>query len=119
MLENTENYVLGQLDYKTRLVAAPQCFILKESTVTKDGKIVWKSKFFYGELGDAIHGYVRHLFRDHATTKSLTGSVQLLINAINKLENTIHDTGLKLMDDWDERMRDPVEYFLVNRGESS
>jgi len=114
-----ESFVMAKLDKKTMLAANPNSFIIKERVKAKDGSTLWRNKYHYSELGDAVRGYVRHLLRRPSTAKKLDGDIETLLKFIEKLEKTVKKVGDKLNMDFAERMQDPVECHRFFAGDDT
>jgi len=100
--------ILGLLDKKTRLVADRHCFIIQELIKTKDGAI-WAGKYFYGHLGYAIRGYIKHKARSRRNKVISSKPLLDLIDLIASLEKTVKEVGESLEKQFEVIRSDPVE----------
>ena len=106
------SFLLGRLDESTRLIATPTAFVIQERKMQEE-KEAWTSKFYYGEIGDAIRGYVRSTLRNPKRTAQLDGKINSLISSIENLEKTVKEVAVNIKAEWDVRLQDPIESHLA------
>ena len=105
--------LLGKLDANTRLVTTENSFVIQENKSGPNEKECWVNKFYYGEIEDAIRGYIRKTLKNPKFASQLDGRLQSLISAIENLEKTVKEVAKNIKEGWDARLLDPVEAFLA------
>ena len=66
--DDVDDKVVCYLDDTTRITANSCCFKIQRLEKAKD-TTVWKTYYFYSELKDALHGYMKHFIRKNRSTK--------------------------------------------------
>jgi hypothetical protein len=107
MNPNEGNYtvMLGQLDDNMALFANERSFVL---CVCTEDPSLWKPKYYYAEIGDAIRGYVRHKIKSQNNTKG-TPEIEKLIESVQALEKRLGDLGENMTKMWYDWLNDPIE----------
>ena len=98
---------LCMFDSKTRLIASRHGYSIQMYNGT-----VWSSRWYYGEVWDAIRGYARHYFQQNKNTKHINGDIKKLIEAATKLEEKVAAVATDVCNTLLTLQNDPIERAL-------
>lgn len=103
---------LCKLDERTVLAACRDFFVLQRCKKA-EGTDVWENKYFYSEATDALRAYVRLSLSEPKQLKQLDGTVNCLLERLDRLEKLVRGVGEKVAVWHVEQLADPIEEAIL------
>ena len=106
MQEPKTKIILFEIQPNVRLTSKDNLLILEVKE-----EDVWKEKFYYGWLTDALRGYILYALKEFAK-QDISGDIRSIADKIEQLDRTISESSNKMHKTVVEYYSDPVEQII-------